>query len=145
MADITVRKSDGRNGWFTRLQDQGDGTHAEAVAAAAAAAVVTPAAQATANDWAPVAGSTIDALCYRSLAYTLRNSHGANGLNWRVIASNDAAFAATVEAQASALVAAGASGAYAVAQAPYRYYRAEVQSAVPGDHATAVVVGLAKG
>lgn len=131
------------NRWFKRLVDMGDGSHAETLARAAM--TVTPAAQATVDAWAAVVGSALDTLNLASVAYTIRNTHGANGLNWRVTAANDAAFAASVEAQASALVAAGGSDSYGLAGAPWRYYRVEVQSAVAGNAATALVVGVAKG
>jgi len=139
MADVVLSVA---GQWNERFRDMGDGMHARQVVRAVS--LVEPAAQATVNAWAPVAGSVLDATALGSVSYTCRNADGANGLNWRVIASNDAAFAATVEAQASALLAAGASGSYAVLAAPYRFYRVEVQSAVPDNHASAVVVGLAK-
>lgn len=140
MADILQSVA---NVWTRRLADMGDGTHAEAVARAAATA--SPAEQATVNAWADVAGSALDTLHCGSVAYTILNTHVANGLNWKVLASNDAAFAASVEVQASALVAAQASGSYSAAVAVWRYYKVQVQSAVAGSHAAAVVVGVAKG
>lgn len=145
MTDLLVPRSDSRRHWQDLYVALGGGRHARAAAVLRAAEIVTPASQATENAWAAVAGSVMDALHYASVSFTILNSHGAHGLNWRVMASNDAAFAVTVEVQASALVAASASDDYAVAQAPYRYYRIDVQTAVAGDHADAVVVGLAKG
>lgn len=139
MADILHSVA---NVWTRRLADMGDGTHAETFARAASLA--EPAAQATVDAWADVAGSLLDTLHCGSVAYTLRNTHGANGLNWKVLASNGPAFGASVEVQASALVAAGAAGTYSATVAPWRYYKIQVQSAVAGNHATAVVVGLAK-
>lgn len=144
MADILVGRSDLARAWRERLVDVGDGSHAPAVAILRSAVLVTPAMQETVDAWAVVAGSELDTLHYGSLSYTILNSDAANGLNWRVVASNDVAFAVEVEVQASALVAAAGTDEYAVAQAPYRYYAVEVQSAVPGDHAEAVVAGLAK-
>lgn len=140
MADILHSVA---NVWTRRLADMGDGTHAETFARAASLA--EPAAQATTNAWTDVAGSALDALHCGSVAYTLRNTDGANGLNWKVLASNDVAFAASVEVQASALVAAQASGSYSATVAVWRYYKIQVQSAVGGAHATAVVAGVAKG
>jgi len=140
MADILQSVA---NVWTRRLADMGDGTHAEAIARAAA--VASPAQQETANAWADVAGSTLDTLYCGSVAYTILNAHAANGLNWKVLASNDVAFAASVEVQASALVAAQASGSYSATVAVWRYYKIQVQSAVGGAHATAVVAGVAKG
>jgi len=139
MADILHSVA---NVWTRRLADMGDGTHAETFARAASLA--EPAAQATTNAWTDVAGSALDTLHCGSVAYTIRNTHGANGLNWKVLGSNDAAFTASVEVQASALVAAGASDDYSAAVAVWRYYKVQVQSAAAGLHATAVVVGLAK-
>jgi len=138
MADILQSVA---NVWTELLADMGN-HHARIVARAALQ--VTPAAQATVDAWADVAGSTLDTLHCGSVAYTLRNTHGANGLNWKVLASNDAAFAASVEAQASALIAAGASGSYSATAAVWRYYKVQAQSAAAGNAATAVVAGLAK-
>lgn len=139
MADLTLNVN---NRWDEAIADMGDGVYARTWARAAS--LVDPAAQATVDAWAPVAGSVLDALHCGSVAYTILNTHGVNGLNWKVVAANDAAFVAAVEVQASALVAATASGSYAVGAAPWRYYRVEVQSAVAATPATALVVGLAK-
>lgn len=139
MADILQPVA---NVWTELLADFG--TYQSRVVALAAH-LVTPAEQATTNSWADVAGSTLDTLHCGSVSYTIRNTHGANGLNWRVVASNDATFAASVEAQASALVAAGAAGSYSATVAVWRYYKVQVQSAVADNAAAAVVVGLAKG
>lgn len=139
MADILHSVA---NVWKRRLADMGDGTHAECVARAAA--LVTPVEQATVNAWADVTGSTMDTLHCGSVAYTVRNTHGANGLNWKVLASNDAAFTVSIEAQASALIAASATDNYSATVAVWRYYKVQVQSAVGDSHATAVVIGVAK-
>jgi len=142
MADVTINKSDGKSAWAEVVADIGGGVNAPQQARAAQ--VVTPVSQATAAAFADVAGSLLDTLHFGSVSYSILNTHGANSLDWQVLASNDAAFAAAVIVDGPGAVAAGVADTYAVAQAPYRYYIVQVQDTAAGDHAAATVVGVAK-
>lgn len=106
------------------------------------AEIVAPAAQDSTNTYAAVAGSDIDARGWRSVAYTI--SIATQTVNWKVYGANASTYADEVEVQGEAAVIAGAASSYAVAQAPYGYYRVKIQSAAPGVVGTATVRGIAK-
>lgn len=105
--------------------------------------IVTPAAQLSANADAVVVGSEIDARAWESLAYTIKVA--TNAITWTVFGANTADYSDETVVQAAASVDVGASGSYAMAQAPYAYYRVKIRSTVADVHGTATVVGIAKG
>lgn len=105
--------------------------------------VVTPAAQLSANVDAVVVGSEIDARAWNSVAYTIVVAD--NNVTWTVFGANAADYNDEQVVNAAAPVAAGATGNYAVAQAPYAYYRVKIRSTVGGVHGTATIRGIAKG
>jgi len=104
---------------------------------------VAPVAQASANAEAVLAGSEIDARMWRSIAYTV--AIAAAGVKWAVYGANAADYSDEQAVQALTNVAAAASGAYAVAQAPYAYYRVKIVSNVADTPGTATLRGIAKG
>lgn len=87
-------------------------------------------------------GSGIDARSWRSVAYTI--AVATQTVNWKVYGANASDYSDEVEVKAEAAVAAAAVDSYAVAQAPYSYYRVKIQSAAPGVVGTATVRGIAK-
>ena len=103
---------------------------------------VTPAAQASTNAYADVAGSTIDARLLDSIAYTLTNI--TNTITWRVLGANASDFSDSLIVQAAADVAAAASANYSAAPAVWRYYKVQVIDKVGGSHGTVTVRGIAK-
>lgn len=105
--------------------------------------IVTPAAQLSANADAVVVGSEIDALAWNSVSYTIIVV--GNNVTWTVFGANAADYSDEQVVNAAAPVATGATGTYAVAQAPYSYYRIKIRSTVGGVHGTATVRGIAKG
>ncbi len=105
---------------------------------------VTPAAQATVDAYADVVGSTLDALNYRTVSFTILEN-GVNAIKWQVIASNDSAFAVPVTAQAEAVVATSATSSYSTTTAVWRYYKVQIKASVGSSQGNATVVGLAKG
>ena len=98
--------------------------------------------QASVNADTVVAGSEIDARPWASLSYTI--AVATNGVTWTVFGANSADYSDEVAVNAPANVAAAAVSSYAVAQAPYAYYRVKILSTVPGSHGVATVAGLAK-
>jgi hypothetical protein len=105
---------------------------------------VTPAAQATIDAYADVDGSTLDALNYRTVSFTIVENN-VNAIKWKVLASNDSAFAVSVVAQAEATVAKAASSSYSTTTAVWRYYKVQVCANVGSSQGNVTVVGLAKG
>jgi len=105
---------------------------------------VTVSAQASTDDYADC-GAALDATHTASVSYTILNKHATRVLHWKVLADNDAAFTAPVTIQAEADIAGAASATYAVAQAPYRYYKVQIQSQDAGLACTADLFGIAKG
>jgi|GEM_PF-2220920 len=99
--------------------------------------------QASTATYATVTGADIDARAWRSVAYTIVVT--TNAVTWQVLGANSADYSDAVVVQEGASVAAGASSTYAVAQAPYAYYRIQIQDTVSGTHGTAKIAGLAKG
>ncbi len=104
---------------------------------------VTPAAQASTNDPAVVAGSELDMRGWRSLAYTILCA--ANTITWWVYGANAADYSDEVIVDGPSDVVAGAADSYAVSQTPYGYYRVKIMSKVAGSHGTCTIVGVAKG
>lgn len=81
------------------------------------------------------AATVVDTTGFESLAVTFKNTGGANGAAWKLLASIDGTN--YVEVVASANVAFGAIGTpYAVALAPYRYYKVQVEDQSGGSHTT---------
>jgi hypothetical protein len=89
-----------------------------------------------------VALAPIDVGPWESLAYTIAVI--TNTVTWEVYGANASDYSDEQIVQAGAPVVATATGTYAVAQAPYRYYRVKIKSTVGGAHGTATVRGIAK-
>ncbi len=104
---------------------------------------VAPDAQASTNDVAVLAGSAVDSRPWRSLAYTLKVA--ANTVTYWVYGANAADYSDEVIVSGPTDIAAAAAGSYAVAQAPYGYYRVKIESKVDGNHGTVTLVGIQKG
>jgi hypothetical protein len=103
---------------------------------------VAPDAQASTNTATAVAGSALDARPWRSVAYTIVGA--TQTIEWWVYGANAADFSDEVIVDGPADVAAAAVDSYAVAQAPYAYYRVKIKSKVNDVHGAALVRGLAK-
>lgn len=101
-----------------------------------------PADYTTTNDYTDKA--QIDAHGKTRIVFTILNKHAANGLKWKVLASNDNV--TYVELEAEAVVAALASSSWVASaeEASYRYFKTQVKSAVDATPATADVSGYAK-
>lgn len=104
---------------------------------------VGPIEKTSANAYAVVVGSEIDARPWASIAYTI--AVATNAVTWTVFGANSAEYNDEIDVSTEASVAAAAVGSYAVAQAPYAYYRVKVRSTVGGAHGVATVSGIAKG
>jgi len=90
-----------------------------------------------------VIGSVIDARTASSLALTVVNA--SQTISFKVEAANQPDFDDVVEAKAEADILAGAVGTYAVAPAPYAYYRVQIKDKVSGTHGSAVLTAIVKG
>jgi len=112
-----------------------------AFATDAQAQAVNPAAQASVVAYADVAGSELDTLYFKSVSYTLINA--TQTITYQILGANRADYADAVVVQTADILAAGISS-YAVAQAPYRYYKVQIKDKVGGTHGTTGVYGLAK-
>lgn len=106
---------------------------------------VAPVNQATTNTYAIVAGSILDARHASKICYHINNAHGANSLDWKVMAGVDGTNFPK-EAQAEAALAASADGTFEATSllAAYPYFAVYVKSTVGGAAATADVSGYAK-
>lgn len=104
---------------------------------------VAPDAQASTASTAVVTGSEMDARPWRSVAYTIKVA--TNSVDWSVFGANASDYSDEVAVQAAATVAAGAASSYAVAQAPYSYYRVKIIDTSAPNHGTATVRGVMKG
>ncbi|MHB1334515.1 MAG: hypothetical protein ACYCXQ_00975 [Candidatus Humimicrobiaceae bacterium] len=104
---------------------------------------LTPIGQLSTNNYAVLTGSEIDMRPWRSLSYTVLVI--TNDVTWEIYGANMSDYSDEVIVQAGASVVAGAGSSYAVAQAPYSYYRVKIKSTVGGSHGTATLKGLAKG
>lgn len=105
--------------------------------------IITPTAQASTASTAVVDGSEFDARAWRSLAYTIKVA--TQDVTWSVFGANASDYSDEVAVLSPASVAAGAGSSYAVAQAPYAYYRVKIIDTVGGVHGTATVRGILKG
>ncbi len=101
-----------------------------------------PVAQASTNALAAVVGSDVDAQLWRSVCFTIVVA--TQSIDWSVFGANAAAFTDEVVVQSAATVAAGAASSYAVAQAPFRYYRVKIVSTAPDTHGTATIRATVK-
>lgn len=99
-------------------------------------------AQATVNTYADVAGSLVDLLYYKYLAFQIENSDDADDLDWKVLASNDGTN--FVEVQAEETLGETAVDSFIANPATYRYYKIQVKSTVSDNHAEATVSYMAK-
>lgn len=79
-------------------------------------------------------GSVLDAVACDTVAATVTNSGGSNGLSWQVLGSIDGTNYVVV--QTSANVAAGASDKFTAQPAAYRYYKVQVKDQSGGSHTT---------
>lgn len=104
---------------------------------------IAPAAQASTNNETLLAGSEIDARMWRSVAYTI--AVATAGVQWAIYGANAADYSDEQAVQVLTNVAAAATGAYTVAQAPYAYYRVKIKSNVVDTPGTATLRGIAKG
>jgi hypothetical protein len=100
-----------------------------------------PVAQVSTNAYVVYAGSEVAAKDFRSVSYTIKAV--TESVKWKVYGANLANYTDEVEVQAEATVLAAAASSYAVAQAPYAYYRVKITDG--SGHSTATVTGLAKG
>ncbi|MFA5866911.1 MAG: hypothetical protein WC891_02980 [Actinomycetota bacterium] len=105
--------------------------------------IVEPAAQTSANAYAAITGGDVDARMWRSVAMTVLVA--TNTIKWTVYGANASNFSDEVVVQAEAVVAVGAAGTYAVAQAPYSYYRAKIASNVADTHGVVTYRAILKG
>lgn len=98
--------------------------------------------QVTTNNFADVSGSLIDALGCDSVAYVIKNTDGANDLDYQVVASIDGN--TFVVADVGDTVGEGATDSVTFTPVLYRYYKVQVKSTSGGNHADAVVHGIAQ-
>jgi hypothetical protein len=104
---------------------------------------VTPDAQASVAAETVLDGSEIDARGWRSLAYTLLNADET--ITYRVYGANASDYSDEVVVSGPTDILAAAASSYAVAQAPYGYYRVKILDKVGGTHGTVTLAGIAKG
>lgn len=105
--------------------------------------MVGPIVKTSANAYAVVVGSEIDARPWGSVAYTLAAI--TNAVTWVIFGANTADYSDEVQDGSETSVAAAAAGSYASAPAPYAYYRVKIKSTAEGAHGVATVSGIAKG
>jgi len=105
--------------------------------------MVTPAAQASVAAETLLVGSQMDMRGWRSLAYTLQCA--AQTITYNVYGANAADYSDEVVVSGPTDIAAAANSSYAVAQAPYGYYRVKILDKVGGVHGTVTLAGIAKG
>src|SRR3990167_3279189 len=101
---------------------------------------VAPAGLASTNSL--VALAAIDTGPWKSLAYTIKVITAS--VDWTVFGANAADYSDEQIVQAEAAVAAAGKSFYAVAQAPYRYYRVKIKSTGAGKPRPAPPGGGAK-
>jgi hypothetical protein len=92
--------------------------------------------------YAPVAAVVVDAAPYASLAYTI--AVATNAIKWTVYGANKSDYSDEQVVQVEGTVAANATGAYVVAQAPYRYYRIKIKASVAGSQGAVVATVMLK-
>jgi hypothetical protein len=105
--------------------------------------ILTPAAQASTNGAAVITGSGMDMRMWRSLTYTIANI--TDTITWWVYGANASDYSDEVIVNGPLDVLASAVDSYAVAQAPYGYYRAKIQSKVADTPGTVTLRAIAKG
>jgi hypothetical protein len=126
-----------------RLRDMGDGTFAEVVAVGGGGFLsVAPTPVASTASTVVVAGSEIDARAWTSVSYTI--AVATHDVTWSVFAANAADYSGEVAVLSPASVVAAATSSYAVALAPFSYYRVKIIDTVGASHGTATVYGIAK-
>jgi len=104
---------------------------------------VAPDAQAGTNDPAVLDGSEMDVRAWKSLAYTVLNADET--ITWWVYGANAADYSDEVIVDGPSDVLADAADSYAVAQAPYAYYRIKFENKVDETVGTLTCWGIAKG
>lgn len=104
--------------------------------------VLMPADQESTNTYVDVTGSEIDAYSQSLVSYTVKNTDGANSIDYKVLASIDGI--TYVEVQAEASLASGATGTYATTTAAYRYYKVQIKATVVDSQGDAQVRVIAK-
>jgi len=105
---------------------------------------VSPADFTTANAYADVTGSKIDSSGKTRVVFTILNSHAANGITWKALASIDDVTYAEVKAEATLAALASSSYVASATDTSYRYFKLQAKSTVGGSHGTAQVRGYAK-
>ena len=105
---------------------------------------VAPADATSANAYADVDGSLIDSAGKSKVCYTITNSHVANSIDWKVLASIDNDTFVEVEAEATVAAAGVDSWEASATEVSYRYFKVQIKSTAGGSHGTAVVRGYAK-
>ncbi len=105
--------------------------------------IVTPDPQASVAVETVLAGSELDMRGWRSLAYTLKCAD--NTITYNVYGANASDYSDEVVVSGPTDILAGAASSYAVAQAPYAYYRVKILDKVGGAHGVVTLVGIAKG
>lgn len=89
-----------------------------------------------------VALAPLDVSSWRSVSYTLKAA--TNSIKWTVYGANASDYSDEVVVQSEATVTTSAAGSYSITQAPFRYYRVKIKSAVDDTAGTATVNGIAK-
>lgn len=103
---------------------------------------VAPAGQVSTASLVVLAGSEFDARTWISLAYTI--AVATEAVTWSVFGANASDYSDEIVVSAGASVAAAAASSYAVALAPYAYYRVKIIDTAAGTHGTATVRGIVK-
>lgn len=98
----------------------------------------------SANAYADVTGGMIDAQGKTRVVFTIVDTHTANGITWKVLASIDNVTYVEVEAEATLAALATASWIASATETSYRYFKIQVKSTVGAAHGTAQVRGYAK-
>lgn len=99
----------------------------------------------TTNTNTLVSGTILNASAALSVSFTIKNTGGSNSLSYEIIGGHTSDLSDGVVVQASANVAAGAVGSYAVSVAPFTFYGIKVVSTSAGNHTTGSILGKAKG
>lgn len=105
---------------------------------------VAPANQTSADAYADVIGSKIDAEGKTRVVYTIYNAHAANSITWKVLASLDDTTYIEIEAEAALAAVTAASWVANATETSYRYFKVQVKSTVGAAHGTIQVRGYAK-
>ncbi len=103
---------------------------------------LTPVEQASTASAVVVTGSEIDSRPWDSVCYTIKGK--TNTVTWYVYGANSSDYSDEVSLY-SADVTSSATDSYAVAQAPYAYYRVKIITKVNPNHGSPTVYGIAKG